>query len=103
MTVALVPGGKPGRVGTVKIFHAAPMKEGSRVKENDHGDAGSDDHGKIDVSPRLSGGLRVGEAMERVGDHQDWDRERCAAKMNDVGFFRQDHAGHSHAAAPEVI
>ena len=66
MTVTLLAGGKPGFVCLPNSFYAAPVKERSRVKENDNCDPDSTDYGKIDIGPRLPGRLRVGEGIEFV-------------------------------------
>ena len=79
------------------------MKEGPRIEEDDHGDARSNDHRKIEIVPSLPGRSSIGKPIESVGDHQDRNCKHRTAEMDDVRFFREDHAGHSHPSAPKVI
>ena len=103
MAVPFVAGGKPRGVRLIDSFYAAPVKKRSGIEKDDRDDANSNDHRKIDIGPCLPGRFLVGQTIECVGNHEGRNCKRRATKMDDVSFLCQNHPGHAHAGAPQVI
>ena len=68
MTIAVVTGLKPGVKGLIQTFDAAPMKECSRIEEDDRADPHQANHRQINAGPFPFHWLRI---LDRPNPHRD--------------------------------
>ena len=76
----------------IQTFDTVPVKECSRIEEDDGKSACDHDHGEIDPAPGLLRRLGIRNAAQRVRNCQSWNREEGARDVNGVSFLREDHA-----------
>src|SRR5436190_3925698 len=103
MAGALAARLEPGSERLIQAGYAGPVHEGAGIKKDDDSQAGPRDNDKVEISPALLHEFRIGRGRDPMRHPGNEASDEGAADMDDVGLLRQNHAGETHAGAPQVV